>query len=91
MSPGGVFNIAITVNGKYPIQASVTPIKQENILELVSEDQMVTEAFSCWEDLYQNMDVQWLIEYIFIIDTNKPWLVKRDNLMVLYIYANEFE
>ena len=57
MSPGGVFNIAITVNGKYPIQASVTPIKQENVLELVSEDQMVTEAFSSWEELYQNMEL----------------------------------
>ena len=42
-------------------------------------------------DLSQNTDVQWLIEYIFIIDTNKPCLVKHDNLTVLYIYANEFE
>ena len=36
-------------------------------------------------------DVQWLIEYIFIIDTNKPCLAKHDNLTVLYIYANEYE
>ena len=57
MSPGGVFNIAITVGGKFPIQASVTPIRQDNILELVSEDQMVTEAFGSWEDLYKNMEL----------------------------------
>ena len=57
MSPGRVFNIAIKVNGKYPIQASVTPIKQENLLELVSEDKMVTEMFSSWNELYQNMGI----------------------------------
>ena len=57
MSPGGVFNIAIKVNGKFPIQASVTPIKQENVLELVSEDLMVTEEFRSWEDLYKNMEL----------------------------------
>ena len=55
MSPGGVFNIAITVNGQFPLQACVTPIHQENVLELVSEDQMVTEVFSSWDDLYKDM------------------------------------
>ena len=57
MSPGGVFNIAITVHGKLPIQASVTPIQQSNILELVSEDQMVTESFQSWEDLYKDIEL----------------------------------
>ena len=57
MSPGRVFNIAIKVNGKYPIKASVTPIKQENVLELVSEDKMATEVLSSWDELYQNMEI----------------------------------
>ena len=57
MSPGGIFNIAITVNGKYPIQASVTPIKRDNILEIASEDQMSLEAFRSWDELYQNMEL----------------------------------
>merc|ERR1712136_553972 len=57
MSPGRVFNIAIKVNGKYPIQASVTPIREENVLELVSEDRMATEMFSSWNELYQNMGI----------------------------------
>ena len=57
MSPGGVFNIAVTVNGKLPIQASVTPIQQENVLELVSEDQMVSETFTSWDDLYENIEL----------------------------------
>ena len=57
MSPGGIFNIAITVNGKYPIQASVTPIKRDYILEIASEDQMSLEAFRSWDELYQNMEL----------------------------------
>ena len=34
-------------------------------------------------NLSQNADVQWLIEYIYVIRTNKPCLVKHDDFAVL--------
>ena len=55
MARGGVFNIAVTVDEKFPLQASVNTIQQTDILELVSEDQMVTETFSSWDELYKDM------------------------------------
>ena len=56
MSPGGVFNIAITVGGHFPLQASAVPLHSEtNILELISEDQKVKETVHSWDELYKDM------------------------------------